>query len=137
MDLAAASASIVESNIDCPYQSNKILADKLISSDRARSNTDSRVLSDTEARGTSPCGSIGSSMEQFEDVKIFLSPHFNQVFDGGYIDEFGSCSEEMDLAAASAPIVESNIDCPYKSNEIVADKFERMIWMSWVCTLNR
>ena len=43
------------------------------------------------------------------------------MFDAGYIDEFGSCSEEVDLAA---PIVGSNIDCPYKSNEIVADKFE-------------
>ena len=58
----------------------------------ARKNTDSRVLSDTEARETSPCGSIGSSMEQFEDVKIFLSPHFDQVFDGGYIGELGSSS---------------------------------------------
>ena len=74
---------------------------------------------DSEARGASPCGSIGASMEQFEDVEMFHSPHFDQVFDAGYTDEFGSCSEEVDLVA---PFVESNIDCPYQSNEILADK---------------
>ena len=31
------------------------------------------------------------------------------MFDAGYIDEFGSCPEEEDLAA---PIVGLNIDCP-------------------------
>ena len=106
------------------YMNGPDSAVMLILSDRF--NIESRVPSvpknDFEARGTSPCGSIGSSMEQFEDVKIFLSPHFDQVFDSGYIGELGSCSEEVDLAAASAPIVESNIDCLYQSNKIFADK---------------